>query len=242
MGRDVSNPTTAESGSRKWLQTVVNCYPSLLDNPILSEVRPSANGIDWRSPLKNDDYAEYYDHDFIDRLGISLEKKSLELFWPKSGPRWDGLGVTDDGHILLLEAKSHIRELCSKLGAKRRSSINRIEASLWDTKAFIHARSTADWTKPFYQYANRLAHLYLLHTLNEVNAYLVNVYFVNDAEMRKSDTIVPSSIKEWKSAILMEEITMGIRTRHSLSSRIISVFIDVEEIKRRLARRSASGQ
>ena len=234
MGRDVRNPPAAANGSRKWLQILVNSYPDLLDSPILSELRPSVNEIDWCSPLESDDYAEYYDHDFIDRLGIRLEKKTLDSFWPKSGPRWDGLGITNKRHILLIEAKSHVRELYSVLSAKSHTSINRIKTSLWDTKAFIHAKPTADWTNPFYQYANHLAHLYLLHTLNGVNAYLVNVYFMNDASMRKSDTIVPSSIQEWKSAILTQEIALGIRTRHSLSSRIISVFIDVEEIKRRL--------
>ena len=42
-------------------------------------------------------------------------------------------------------------------------------------------RSTCDWSGTFYQYANRLAHLYLLHELNDVDAWLVFVYFVGDS-------------------------------------------------------------
>ena len=105
--------------------------------------------------------------------------------------------------------------------------------SLAKTKQCLRVDARADWTRSFYQYANRLAHLYLLHVLNDVNAYLVNVYFLKDEDMRESGTIVPQAIEEWESAILAEEMALGLPPQHPLSSRVLSIFIDVEKIERR---------
>ena len=43
--------------------------------------------------------------------------------------------------------------------------------------------------------------------------------------MRKSGTIVPWTIKEWESAILAEEIALGIPPRHRLSSRVLRNYL-----------------
>ena len=118
MGREVHETPVAARGSRKWLQMLVNRCPELLEEQILCKFSSFASEIDWRSPLKSDDYAEYYDNDFVDKLGVCLNRKPLESFWPKSGPRWDGLGVTDGGQYLLVEAKAHVRELRSTISAK----------------------------------------------------------------------------------------------------------------------------
>lgn len=235
MGREVHEEPVAARGSRKWLQMMVNCCPELLEEQILCELSSSASKICWRSPLRSDDYAEYYDEDFLDKLRICLTRRPLGSFWPKPGPHWDGLGVTDGGQYLLVEAKAHVREFRSNIGAKSDSSVSRILNSFSMTKEYLGVDARADWTRPFYQHANRLAHLYLLHVLNEVDAYLVNVYFLKDENMREPGTIVPRTINEWESAILTETIALGIRTRHRLSSRVLSIFIDVEEIERRAA-------
>ena len=135
----------------------------------------------------------------------------------------------------MVEAKAHVRELRSTMSAKSDVSISRIQHSFAKTKDYLSVDAGADWTSPFYQYANRLAHLYLLHVLNKVDAYLVNVYLLKDEDMRESGTIVPQTIEEWESAILTEEIALGIPPRHRLSSRVLSTFIDVDEIERRAA-------
>ena len=235
MGREVHKTPVAARGSRKWLQILVNRCPELLEEQILCKLSLSAGEIDWRSPLRSDDYAEYYDHDFVKKLRICLKRRPLESFWPRSGPRWDGLGVTDGGQSLLVEAKAHVRELRSTIGAKSNSSVSRILYSFAETKEYMRVDARADWTRPFYQYANRLAHLYLLHVLNAVDAYLVNVYLLNDEDMRESGTIVPQTVEEWESAISTEEIALGIPPRHRLSDRVLSTFIDVVEIERRCA-------
>ena len=210
MGRQVHKAPCAARGSRKWLQMLVNCCPRLLSEHILLKLSSSTKQIVWRSPLRSDDYAEYFDEDFLDRLGVSLRENPLESFSPRSGPRWDGLGVTGDRQFLLVEAKAHVRELHSAMSARSDWSISRILRGFSKTKKYLRVDSNADWTRPFYQYANRLAHLYLLHDLNNVDAYLVNVYFLNDEDMKGPGTIVPRTVEEWKTAVLAEEMALSL--------------------------------
>ena len=134
---------------------------------------------------------------------------------------------------MLVEAKSHVKELVSSSAAKNPSSVAKIRRSLTETKEYIArgSEANADWTIGVYQYANRLAHLYLLHRLNGLDAYLVQVYFLNDEDTRKADTYVPSTQSEWESAIVYQERLMGIRQRHPLTDRIVHAFIDVNDIR-----------
>lgn len=236
MGRDMDTTPVDARGSQKWLQMLVNACPGLLGEQILCKISPVANEIRWRSPLEDDGYAEYKDGDFIDRLGIRLDKRPLESFWPSSGPRWDGLGVTDNGQVLLLEAKAHVGERGSGLRAKRPRSRELIYSSLSETKAFMDVPKEVDWTKRFYQYANRLAHLYLLHALNGIDAYLVYVYFSGDGDMQATGATVPRTDREWKPAVLEVETALGLHSDHKLSGRVVKVFIDVEDIERRTSR------
>jgi len=61
--------------------------------------------IDWLSPVAPDDNnAEYFDREFLNRLGVSDLKVPLSDFWPKGGPRWDGLAKTESGKLILVEA------------------------------------------------------------------------------------------------------------------------------------------
>jgi len=85
----------------------------------------------------------------------------------------------------------------------------------------LHSTTEHDWTSTFYQYTNRLAHLYLLRALNEVPAYLVFVYFVNDKEMNG-----PQSIDEWHGALSPLTSYLGIGS-HRLKKYIADIFIDV---------------
>ena len=223
----------AEKGSRKWLQILVNDRQDLLDQKIFRQSPLTAEYVRWLSPLRADNYREYYDRPFIDLLRIKLDKRDLGSFWPSSGPRWDALAKTDNGKILLVEAKSHTKELISSLGAKNQRSLSQIRASIAETKGSVGSRSesSVDWTVGVYQYANRLAHLYLLHKLNGLEAYLVLLSFLNDNEMQARDTFVPTVKSEWESVITYQDRLMGIRQRHPLSEHIIHAFIDVKDIE-----------
>jgi hypothetical protein len=213
----------AERGSQFWLQTLVNEQPALLDGAI-KEAAPSLadQTIQWLSPLASDGYREYQDTAFLDRLGIQLAKRPLDRFWPKGGPVWDGLARSENGDILLVEAKSHIPEAVSPpTMAKAPASLQLIQASLEEAKRYLNGRREPDWAGTFYQMTNRLAHLYLLRVLNEVPAHLVFVYFVGDREMGG-----PESIDEWRGAIRTIEIFLGVE-RTKLTPFIHHVFPDV---------------
>ena len=91
-----------EKGSQRWLQTYVNDAPGVLNERI------GLGDIEWVSPLANDDYAEYRDQAFLDRVRAELPRRNLATFWPNGGPQWDGLGRAASGGVILVEAKAHV--------------------------------------------------------------------------------------------------------------------------------------
>ena len=241
MTRAVTDPAAANRGSRRWLQVLVNCRPELLDDAIRQRLPNPPDDIDWRSPVAADHYAEYRDQSFLDRLAGSRNfnapsrpQKALADFWPRFGPQWDGLAVTDKGQILLVEAKAHVAELVTAPAQSRgESARQKIQESLGLVKNFVNSKSPADWSTSFYQYANRLAHLYWLRELNGHDAFLVNLYFINDRE-----ALGPESIAEWQAAIQLQEVFLGVRqgpqAGYSLDqwvgAYVLNVFIDVNDV------------
>ena len=158
---------------------------------------------------------------FLERLSIKLEKHSLNKFWPAHGPVWDGLGKTRNGDVILVEAKSHVSEVASSCQAGVESR-KLIQDSLAETSHFYGASSDADWLNGYYQYANRLAHLYLLRHLNGIQAWLCFVNFVNDHKMSGAKSTV-----EWQPAIDAVHKHLGI-TEQSLRPYVVDVFPDIE--------------
>jgi hypothetical protein len=197
---------SAVKGSQKWIQKLVNEKPDILNSLIREQLDlPDTDKITWLSPLSEDGYAEYRDQAFLELLNIKLPQVSLSDFWPLKGPVWDGLGRSETGNVFLVEAKSHISEVLSPKTGAGVKSLRKIKKSLDDTKTFLRSNSEHDWASTFYQYTNRLAHLYLLRELNEVPAYLVFVYFVNDNQMKG-----PQSIDEWNGALSLLKSYLGI--------------------------------
>ena len=167
----ISHPKGTK-GSLKWIQEVVNIKPSLLDKPVKNFIgADKKQKIEWPSPKSEDDYAEYRDQAFVDLLGIKLVKTKLKDFWPNRGPQWDALGRIGNEAYFLVEAKAHISEIISSSQAKSPKSKTLIKKSLNRTQKYLDLRPNIDLTKDFYQYANRLAHLYLLRVLNDIPAY-----------------------------------------------------------------------
>ena len=213
-------------GSQYWLRVAVNLTRTIIDRELSTAVNDT-NGepIEWISPLRPN-YTEYQDQDFLDKLRIILPHRSLRDFWPTGGPVWDALARTPKGRVFLIEAKAHIPELNSPASGASPKSLKQIASSLNETRDFLNADSVVDWTRTFFQYTNRIAHLYLLRGLNKIDAYLINVYFLNDRTMKG-----PSSVEEWKGAISLLKTHLGV-TRTKLSPFMKDVFIDVEELKR----------
>ncbi len=213
-----------KKGSQKWIQKLVNEEPEILNSQIRKNLNlPNNEKIEWLSPLKTDGYAEYRDEDFLKRLGVKLERVPLSEFWPRGGPQWDALGKSSSGKLFLVEAKSHISELISTLRAEDKNSIERIQKSLEETKGYLNSESELDWSKCFYQYTNRLAHLCLLRN-NELPAYLVFVYFINDLEMKG-----PTTVCEWEGAIKLLHSCLGIG-RHKKKEFVTDIFIDLNRL------------
>ena len=97
-----------------------------------------------------------------------------------------------------------------------------------ETRVFLDVRSRTDWSECFYQYANRLAHLYFLRELNKVDAALVFVYFEGDTTASGKD---PVSHEGWQAAIGLATHHLGIRA-HSpwIRDNVADVFIDVGDL------------
>lgn len=215
-------------GSQKWLQILVNDRADMIKRLLVPalNLQPS-DEIRWLSPLRSDQYAEYRDKCALDRLEVVLKQYSLDRFWPENGPRWDALAVAGQASLkpILLEAKSHLCELCSPACGAQDESLERIEASLAATRMFLGSTTRIKWSKSYYQYANRLAHLYLLRELNGLDAYLVFIYFLNDEEMGG-----PRTIDEWETVIELAERSLGV-CEHRLSQFAPKVFIDVNDLR-----------
>lgn len=211
-------------GSLKDIQNLINKHPDLLD-ALLNCHNASTAGdkINWFSPLAIDHYSEYRDDDFIQKLGIKLIQP-LPGFWPKLGPQWDALGKSDNGIVFLVEAKANIPEIVSTGTKASPKSKSIIDKSLEETKLYLNIKNVVDWSGTFYQYTNRLAHLYFLRVINNIDAFLVNIYFLNDKTVNG-----PKSKDEWLAAIKVMKLYLGL-SHHKLSKYMIDLFIDVDDI------------
>ena len=211
-------------GSLKDLQVLINVKKKYLDAEI-SKVIGKQMSINWRSPLQTDDYAEYRDEDFLKRLGI-LGKITYPLsdFWPDNGPQWDALGVSGD-EIILVEAKANIPEMVSPGTKAGTSSRRKIKNSLDEVKKYLSVSDSIDWTGTFYQYVNRIAHLYYLREKNQIKARLLFIYFINDVTVRG-----PKTKDEWLGAIQTMECYLGLDKNHKLRKYIHDIFIDVNDL------------
>jgi len=211
----------AVKGSQYWLQELADRNPELLTDSLRPRLELGMeDSITWLSPLESDGYAEYRDEAFLGLLSIRPENRQLHTFWPTGGPQWDGLGKTSRGDVLLVEAKAHLSELASNCQACPRS-LELIERSLAEAGQFFGAASTTGWSQAYYQYANRLAHLYWLRQLNDIPAWLIFLYFIGARGVAG-----PTSKEEWRSAIEVVHTHLGI-TQSQLGPYVIDVFINV---------------
>jgi hypothetical protein len=218
-------PRPAEAKrSEHWLRLMVREYPGLLGTAIAEAFGWRKTVIDWRSPIQDDGYAEYYDQAFLDRLGIDELTMPLEEFWPKSGPRWDGLARTTDGikKQILIEAKAHIDEAVDFRSKASADALRRIEQRLDEAKAAFRASKDACWYAPLYQMANRLSHLYYLAGINEKDAYLVFIDFANAPDVPE-----PASREEWQGATRLAHKCLGLKDS-ALARRVATVIVDLK--------------
>lgn len=212
---------TGTDGSLKWLQRLVECHPTVLNDTLRrAEALPANHALHWKSPLREDQYAEYRDNCFLRKLDLESLAPHLAAFWPKTGPQWDALATDRVNRVFLFEAKAHGSEMHSNCKARGHSR-DMILASCHQAKAFLGASPNADWLTGYYHYANRLAHLALLRTCS-VYAWLVFLYFTGDAKLKG-----PASEEEWKPFIGSVHENLGL-PKHL--PHVISVFQHVDAL------------
>lgn len=214
-----------KKGSLKWIQRLVNDHPEILERKLRQRFAiPSTITFYWTSPLREKSFAEYRDVAFLEAIGRSDLKDKLKEFWPKGGPQWDALGVLSDGTALLIESKAHISELMSHMKAKHKDSIRKIEEAFKRTKEDLGVRTKDPWTSPYYQYANRIAHLHFLVNMNDVPAYLIFIYFIGDKEVGGA-----SAKEEWRDVRKAVHSYLGIGGINLLKN-MADVYIDVKQL------------
>jgi len=213
-------------GSLRDIQLLVNHNPELV-NDLLKSVLPELvnSDIEWVSPIESEHFAEYRDNDFLGKVELDSNEIQLNKFWPSKGPQWDALAKTTDGKIILVEAKANIPELVSPATGASPKSKSLIDKSLKETKQFLNISSDVDWSGKFYQYTNRIAHLYFLREVKKKPAFLVNIYFIGDETVSG-----PKTVEEWKGALTVVKTYLGL-SRHKLSRYTADLFIHVNDLK-----------
>ena len=162
-------------GSLKAIQVLINKNQDLINKLIKSKFNElTKEDIIWTSPLENDEFAEYQGNDFIKKVGLNPNEIQLDSFWPTKGPQWDALAHTNEGSIILVEAKANIPEIVSSETGAGEISKELINKSLYETKNFLNIENNIDWSGKFYQYTNRLAHLYFLREKCKKKIFLIN--------------------------------------------------------------------
>jgi hypothetical protein len=215
-------------GSLKHIQDLINKNEDIINSRIKSQFKElKTNKITWVSPIEADNYAEYSDEDFLRKVGLIPIEFLLGSFWPKRGPQWDALATTENGAIILVEAKAHVSELKSDGTKATGNSLNLIHNSLNETKRFLDINNVIDWSEKYYQYANRLAHLYFFkEKLHYSKVFLINIYFLEDMSVKR-----PVTKQQWRKALKALKKSLGLCSQHILSEYMADIFIDVKELK-----------
>lgn len=214
---------TGRRGSLKWIQRLAEQRPDLCDAQLRAQGALSdGDSLEWLSPRRDDDWAEYRDAAFLRRIGHPELIEALRCFWPSRGPQWDGLARDASSAVYLFEAKAHLGEMASTCQASLASRVQ-IAMALNEAKTAFGAAPGADWLIGYYQYANRVAHLHFLRRAG-VNAWLVFLYFTHDAEMGG-----PDSEAIWRAHLEDIHKRLGFPPETYLSG-VINVFVDSRDL------------
>jgi hypothetical protein len=216
----------ARAGSQRWLQVAVKRCAQRIDAPIRDALGIPHRPLAWRSPLEEAGFREYRDMAALRQLGIvRLPVEPLSAFWPRRGPVRDALAIAGTGQPLLVEAKANIPEAASPKTKASCASLKLIQGSLRRGQCAIAPKSEHDWSGVFYQYANRLAHLYLLREVNSLPAELVFVYFINAI-----DVDGPTTGSEWDAVTALTHAALGLG-RHPMLQHVHHVVVDVKNLQ-----------
>jgi len=234
----------AARGSQYILQNYIMFDQEKLNNVILNSCPTLKNWLlnspYWVSPRMRDNFEEYQDRKFLDKVNLSDSYPQLKQFWPNGGPVWDGLatvsGMNREKGVILVEAKSHLGEVINLNYSCRASpkSRTRIDSSLNVVKSALGVREQVDWLGDVYQHANRIAHLYFLRFIAKIPSWLIFLYFVGDKEQNGPDTR-----SGYTETLTIVNAKLGLPDKHMLSEYMANVFIETWNWKTHLAERNA---
>ena len=160
------------------------------------------------------------------KLGLGEHARALTEFWPRRGPVWDGLALAGDA-VVLVEAKAHVTEfLTSPSAATAPESVAQIACALRQVKADLGADDRSDWSRVFFQYANRLAFLWWLRARG-IDAHCLFVSFLGDTEMGG-----PEHAETWEALFRAADHALGLSPRHPLRPYILHVHPDLRELEK----------
>ena len=111
---------------------------------------------------------------------------------------------------MLAEAKAHLAEFDSPASAAGPASAKRIAEAFARVQADMGV-APAQWDRVYYQYANRLAHLWFLRT-HGVEAHLLLIGFLGDEERRG-----PKDAGDWETAYRQADLALGLPRDHALT-------------------------
>jgi len=123
-----------------------------------------------------------------------------------------------------VEAKAYIEEGVHYRSKASTGSLAKINEALGQAKAAFKAKPDAPWEAPFYQYANRLAHLYYLRELNGVDAYLLFLYFAD-----APDVPAPCSAEQWQGAKRLTDKCLGLG-KHPYGKQVSTIVWSVADM------------
>ena len=198
----------AEKGSKYWMQEIVN-------NKYLREELENKLGVkslEWISPLENESYDEYKLTEEKLKEKIPSLKEVDFSFWPKNGPEWDAIALSEDGsELYLFEAKSHLTEMYKETGAgadslkviskcmqetctKLFGSESKYNKEIWEKSEVKDKKKNPS----FYQLGNRLTFLYYLNERRyvtklskSIKVKLVLLNIVNDYTHNDENKMIP---------------------------------------------------
>jgi hypothetical protein len=171
---------------------------------------------------------EYSALDFLECINLDPAEENLRYheYWPETGKQhWDLTGKTDDGRLILVEAKANLQEIESSTGA--RSGLQKIEYAFDKARTSMGITRFSPWTSRHYQLANHIFTCWYLNEVRHIPALLLNVYFVGDA--RPDATMCPQSADEWVEAVKKEYEYLGISSDQPfINEHVKSCFIHVD--------------
>jgi len=207
----------ALKGSQRQIQAYVNEHQETLTQEVLKALPSLAaqqSKIQWVSPLRSENYVEYYDQGLLRALEHPELTNKLNQFWPRNGPHWDALAVVEMADkstgkgVVLVEAKSYRLEITGVGTQAEGESLRVIIDRMRDTAQWLGVTwrpSYADiWTGTLYQNANRLAYLYFFREIAKTPTWLVNIYFLNDPYK-------PTTREQWNDFLPEVKWRLGIR-------------------------------